>query len=162
MLENDKNIENKESIFKEKFSAIERLVLSMVNKVDREFFSFILGFVSSLVFENLYGMFNSPVTDGYLFLFQCISSAFIVAVCILMFSFNLQFINFQKKISTNNITDTARKNYIIRNLDSSKKIVVSLSVKFALIIIFILLDLITIILKFIYLNNTIDASVFAT
>lgn len=137
---------------KVEFKGVKGFVMKSVDKLDSEYLSFILGFVSSIVIEEIYSIFSVNVADDYtLFTLKVANTLLVTAACILLLKFSVSFSSLQKQLSGFK-TARARENYIADNIDEINETVEGLSKNMLSIGIFLSGGLIVNIAHFLYIN----------
>lgn len=137
---------------KVEFKGVKGFVMKAVDKLDSEYLSFILGFISSIVIEEIYSIFSVNVAEDYtLFTLKVANTVLVTAACILLLRFSVSFSGLQKQLSGFK-TARARENYIADNIDEIDEAVDGLSKNMLSIGIFLGGGLLINIANFLYIN----------
>lgn len=101
-------------------SKAEHLTFNMLENIDSDYITFILGFISSIVINDFYSIFNSRVKDDILnfkfLLAECIGLTFITVV---LLNFAVEFSKMQKELLPHK-TPEARRNYFQEKMVGDK------------------------------------------
>ena len=83
----------------------------MLESIDSDYITFILGFISSIVINDFYGIFNLKVSDDILnFWFMLAECVLLAATTAILLVFSIDFSKMQKELSLHKTAD-ARRNY---------------------------------------------------
>ena len=141
-----------ESPKKVEFKGVKGFLMKAVDKLDSDYLSFILGFVSSIVIEDIYTLFGMNIAADYtLFTLKLSNTVLVTAACMLLLKFSIGFSGLQKQLSSSK-TVRARENYIADNAEEIEKTAESLTKNMLSIGIFLGGSIIVNIANFLYIN----------
>ena len=128
------------------------ITLFCVEHIDSEYFTFLLGFLSSMAIEDIHTFFDTTIRDDLYGFYILIGNIILLsAICVVCLRFIIKFSDFQKRVLSH-MTTIAQYNYVLENFEKCKKSLEGLSRHLCLILIFLLLLVALNTAKFLFVN----------
>ena len=131
---------------------VDFILIFCLEHIDSEYFTFILGFFSSFVIEDIHNFFDTTIQDDpCAFLVLVSNIALLALLCVLFLCFSIHFANLQKRISTHT-TKIAKYHFILDHFVDFMKTIRLLSNILLGVVLLLLLIFGVNIFKFVSLN----------